>query len=236
MEHDAGDLAAAQAAGVAVTLQPADEGDTTTWLATVEQACQHLQAVAEDPLTAAHVPPLPVQELVTDKGYHSNQTMTDYRALGVRSYVAEPRRGRRQWEGQTAARDAVYANRRRVQGARGQRLLRQRGELIERSFAHCYETGGMRRTHLRGHPNILKRLLVHVAGFNLSLILRKLLPRGTPRGLQDLGAAARAALVACGAAIAGLWAARRERAARSGRLGRGWRVPVARSAPLRQAA
>jgi transposase len=123
----------------------------------------------------------------------------------VRSYVAEPRRGRRRWAGPAAARAAVYANRRRVRGKRGKRLMRQRGELIERSFAHCYDTGGMRRTHLREHGNILKRLLVHVAGFNLSLVLRRLLSRGTARGFQDLGAAARAALLAWGAALGVFW-------------------------------
>ena len=69
---------------------------------------------------------------------------------------------------------------------RGKRLMRQRGELIERSFAHVLETGGMRRTHLRGHLNILKRMLVHVGGFNLSLVMRKVFGRGTPRGLQGL--------------------------------------------------
>jgi transposase len=89
---------------------------------------------------------------------------------------------------------AVYANRRRIRGAHGKRLMRRRGELLERSFAHCYETGGMRRTHLRGHENILKRLLVHVAGFNLSLIMRKLLGVGTPRGLQGLSGRILAAL------------------------------------------
>ena len=66
--------------------------------------------------------------------------------------------------------------------------MKQRGELIERSFAHCYDTGGMRRTHLRGHANILKRLLIHVAGFNLSLVMRKVIGRGTARGLQGLAA------------------------------------------------
>src|SRR5256885_6119543 len=69
-------------------------------------------------------------------------------------------------------------------GERGKRLLRQRGEKLERSFAHLYETGGMRRVHLRRHPNILKRLLVHVAAFNLGLVMRQMLGRGTPRGLQ----------------------------------------------------
>src|SRR4029077_6502774 len=84
-----------------------------------------------------------------------------------------------------AEQQAVYANRRRVRGAYGKSLLRRRGELIERSFAHCYETGGMRRCHLRGRENILKRQLVHVGAFNLSLILRKLLGAGTPRELKN---------------------------------------------------
>ena len=83
-------------------------------------------------------------------------------AIGVRSYVSEPDRGRRHWKGQAAARDAVYANRRRIRGARGKRLLRQRGELLERPNAHLYETG--RIADLRGHPNILKRLLVQISG------------------------------------------------------------------------
>ena len=69
--------------------------------------------------------------------------------------------------------------------ARGRRLMRQRGERIERSFAHLYDTGGMRRTHLRGHTNILKRLLIHAGGFNLGLVMRHLIGSGTPRGLQD---------------------------------------------------
>jgi len=90
--------------------------------------------------------------------------------------------------------------------ARGKRLMRRRGELVERSFAHCYDTGGMRRTHWREHPNILKRLLIHVAGFNLSLVLRKMLGLGTARGLQGLTAAALRRLAAC---RADLWAALR---------------------------
>ena len=84
----------------------------------------------------------------------------------------------------------MYGNRRRIRSECGQRLMRRRGELVERSFAHCYDTGGMRRTHLRKHDNILKRLLIHVAGFNLSLVLRKMLGLGTARGLQGLTARA----------------------------------------------
>jgi len=81
----------------------------------------------------------------------------------------------------------VYQNRRRVRGEYGKQLLRRRGELVERSFAHCYDTGGMRRTHLRGHENILKRQLIHVGAFNLSLILRQLMGAGTPREWRNRG-------------------------------------------------
>jgi transposase len=91
-------------------------------------------------------------------------------ALGVRSYVAEPARGRRDWSKEPEAQAPVHRNRRRMRGRRGRRLMRRRGERIERSFAHVYDAGGMRRTHLRGYTNILKRLLIHAGGFNLGLV------------------------------------------------------------------
>ena len=128
--------------------------------------------------------PQPPEEIIADKGYHSNRIMIELAARGVRSYVAEPARGRRNWSKAPEAQAPVYGNRRRIRGARGRRLMCQRGERIERSFAHVYDTGGMRRTHLRGHTNILKRLLIHAGGFNLGLIMRQLIGLGTPRGLQ----------------------------------------------------
>ena len=131
---------------VAVTLQDADQGDTTTIIETVIAAAEQ----SEDAQTELQAPQL-LAELVADKGYHSNETMIELAAVGLRSYVAEPDRGRRDWSEEPAARNLVYANRRRIRGARGRRLMRQRGERIERSFAHLYDTGGMRRTHLRGH-------------------------------------------------------------------------------------
>ena len=170
---------------VAVTLQPADRGDTDSLSETVEAAVSNLLAVQIDPATAERVHAVAMEEVVADKGYHSNATMTELSAMSIRSYVSEPQRGPRHWEGQAEAREAVYANRRRIRGRRGKALLRKRGEVVERSFAHCYETGGLRRIHLRGHGNILKRLLVHVAGFNLSLVMRALLGVGKPRRLQD---------------------------------------------------
>ena len=139
---------------------------------------------------------------MADKGCHSNETLVDLAAVGVRSHIAEPERGRRNWKGREEARDAVYGNRRRIRSERGRRLQRRRGELVERPFAHLYETGGMRGVYLRGHPNILKRLLVHVAGLNLGLLLRQVIGVGTPRGLQGRAAAGVWALIG---PFVGLW-------------------------------
>jgi transposase len=107
----------------------------------------------------------------------------------VRSYIPEKQQQRqRHWQGKAEQQQAVYQNRQRVRGSYGKSLLRQRGELVERSFAHCYETGGLRRCHLRGRENIQKRQLIHVGAFNLSLILRKLLGAGTPREMKNRAA------------------------------------------------
>ncbi len=113
-----------------------------------------------------------MSELVGDKRYHSKLTTIDCAKLKIRTYTAEPQRGEQQWKGEREARDAVQANRRRINGERGKRLLQNRGEFIERSLAHCYETGAMRRLHLRGRENVSKRVLIHAAGFNLGLMLR----------------------------------------------------------------
>lgn len=169
---------------VAVTVQPADRGDTTSLEETVQEAMDTLADVLEDQEAADCLGEEVLAEVVADKGYHSNAVLAGRQALGIRTYISEPRRGRRNWRGKPAERLATYANRRRIRGERGKRLLRSRGEILERGFAHCYDTGGMRRVHLRGRQNISKRLLVHVAGFNLSLILRRSLGVGKPRGLQ----------------------------------------------------
>ena len=178
---------------VAVTLQGADQGDTTT---VQETLCDAGMAVAEligreaeqRPAEKPQVHSQGIEEVVADKGYHSGKVLQEMKAAGVRSYIPEKKQvGRRNWEGQAAEQKAVYDNRRRVRGDYGKSLLRRRGELIERSFAHCYETGGMRRTHLRRHKNILKRQLIHVAAFHLSLILRQLMGAGTPREWSNRG-------------------------------------------------
>ena len=164
---------------VAVTLQGADQGDTTTIVETTRAAAEQLDDAQADVEEPQHL-----EEIIADKGYHSNQTMVDLDTGDIRSYIAEPARGRRDWSKAPEAQAPVYANRRRIRGPRGRRLMRCRGERIERSFAHVYDTGGMRRTHLRGHTNILKRLLIHAGGFNLGLIMRQVIGLGTPRGLQ----------------------------------------------------
>jgi transposase len=168
---------------VAVNLVAADAGDTRTVRETVCEAGEQIATVAGQEKGEGVNPEGP-KEVVLDKGYHSNDVLVELAGLKVRSYCSEPERGRRRWEGKKEEQAAVYANRRRIRGERGKSLLRQRGEKLERSFAHLYETGGMRRVHLRRHPNILKRLLVQVAAFNLGLVMRQLLGRGTPRGLQ----------------------------------------------------
>ena len=177
---------------VAVTLQEANLGDTTTVKETLAEAGTTVADLIEreaeaTPREAPKVNLGGIEELVADKGYHSGPVLEEMKAVGVRTYIPEKKpTGKRHWVGKAGEQKAVYANRQRLQRPKGKGLLRKRGELIERTFAHCYETGGMRRTHLRKHNNILKRLLIHIAGANLGLLLRTLYGSGTPRSLQGL--------------------------------------------------
>jgi transposase len=183
---------------VGVTVAAGDAGDTATILETLPQAGEHIAQVAcatNDEQVGERVHPEGPVEAVGDKGYHSNDTLTALADAEVRTYISEPDRGQRNWKDKGEAQAAVYGNRRRIRGEHGKELLRRRGELLERSFAHAYETGGMRRVHLRGRENILKRVLIHLGGFNLALVMRQLLGKGTPRGLQGLSADALAILL-----------------------------------------
>jgi len=126
-----------------------------------------------------------MREVVTDKGYHSGAGLAEM-SESVRTYVSIPQQPRRNWEGKGEQQAAVYANRRRVEGERGKTLLRRRGELLERPFAHQYETGTMRRLHVRGRDNVAKRVLLQATAFNLALILRSITKAGTPKGLADI--------------------------------------------------
>jgi len=126
-----------------------------------------------------------LSEVVTDKGYHCGPGLAEM-SESVRTYVSVPQQPRRNWKGKAEQQAAVYANRRRVEGERGKRLLRRRGELLERPFAHQYDTGALRRLHVRGRGNVAKRVLLQAVAFNLALILRSITKAGTPKGLADL--------------------------------------------------
>lgn len=136
---------------VAVTIDGADRGDTKTITKTLFEAREQIETAKLN--TGGDTSAL--KELVADKGYHSTAVLQELESAGIRSYVSEPDRGRRKWKGNLVGRRAVYANRRRNRGERGKRLQRLRGERTERPFAHLYRTGRLRRTHLRGHENIL---------------------------------------------------------------------------------
>jgi transposase len=164
----------ASGALLAVTVQPADRGDTTSYVETIEAAQQEARK--------SH--PVGMEEVVMDKGYHSGAVLVDLAAREIRSYVPEPERGKRHWSGKAEEQHCVYANRQRVRGERSKRLQKLRGELCERSFAHCYETGAMRRMYVRGEDNVFKRVLVQVAAFNIGLLLRTLSGWGKPRQPQ----------------------------------------------------
>jgi transposase len=180
---------------VALTVQPADRGDTASMTNTLAEAGSTVTELAGQTAQADAVGPVEtvsevgVDRVVADKGYHSKQALQDLAEVGVRTVIAEPERKRQKWSGQSTAQAAVYANRRRLDTQTAKALMRRRGELIERSFAHLYDTGGMRRVHLRGKDNIAKRVLIHAAAFNLSLILRQTLRVGTARQAADLLAA-----------------------------------------------
>jgi len=168
---------------VAVT---ADEGDTATIQETVAEAGERITSVVADTGDDEVVKRVSAEgprEVVTDKGYHSRAVIRELSEWGVRTYCSEPNRGRQRWNEQEREQQAVYANRRRVRGERGLWLLRQRGERLERWNQHLYDRGGMRRVHLRGRENILKRLVVHAGAANLGLLMRKLFGKGTPRSL-----------------------------------------------------
>ena len=175
---------------VALTVQGADAGDTHTVQETLAQANENIEVVAEAIEGEPDAPAVPVAspaELVTDKGYHSRAVVRQLAEAGIRGYISEPERGRQRWDGQSAEQAAIYGNRRRMRSERGKRLQRQRGEKVERTMAHLYETGRMRRVHLRGHNNLIKRLLIHACSLNLGLLMRTLYKVGTPRALQDAG-------------------------------------------------
>ncbi len=169
---------------VAAALHPADEGDTTTLEGTLTAAQKNLARVSVAPTKQEP------SELVADKGYHSRALLKTLDDGVWKTRIAEPKQsGFSRWHGDDKARVAVYANRTRLGSGVGRQAMRRRAEIVERSFAHNLDRGGMRRTWLRGRENVHKRYLVHVAGHNLGILMRLLIGAGTPREAAARGLA-----------------------------------------------
>jgi hypothetical protein len=175
---------------VAAEMHAADRGDTATLPDTLASAARHLGAVEAAPSPAAPA------ELVADKGYHSRETLKALDDGPWKTRIAEPKRdGFLRWHGDDAARRAVVNNRIRLLSGVARAAFRLRAEIVERCFALVLDRGGMRRTWLRGRENIHKRYLIHVAGYNLGLLMRLLTGAGTPREFQARLSACLAALI-----------------------------------------
>ena len=172
---------------VAVTTHGGATGDTESIGMTLPTAAEAVaEQIAETTPDGKYPVNFPgVEEVVADKGYHSNKVVRDLAELELRTYIAEPERGARKWEGRQTEQAAVYANRRRIRGARGKRLQAGRGERVERNFAHQFDTGGMDRLYVRGRNNAQKRLLIQAAACNLALLMRTLYGAGKPRAAHD---------------------------------------------------
>jgi transposase len=165
---------------LSATITPANHSDAETMVDSVMQAHLNLEAAGCE---------TKIEEVAADKGYHKLSTLELADELDFRTYIPEPKRPHRyRWAGKAAGQqEALYANRRRMRGARGKRLQRERSEQVERTFAHVCETGGGRRALLRGQEKVSKRYLIQVAARNLGLLMRKLFGIGTARSLQGLG-------------------------------------------------
>jgi len=195
---------------VSADLYSADEADTATLRPSLEAARENVAAArAESSGEDTHdddddaPPPASLAgetretiEVVADKGYHKVELLFGLRRAEYRTYIPAPdQKGKRCFtnKGGMLAREAFHHNRARVGRAKGKRLLRLRGERIERTFAHACETGAHRRVRLRGRDNARKRYIAHVAALNLGLVMRALIGYGTPR---EMAAAIVAAWVA----------------------------------------
>ena len=167
---------------IAASIYRADHSDYDSAAVTLDDANEHLTAVDED---------LAIEEAVLDKGYHKVETLVECEQRGIRSYIPERRAaGRRKWKDKPAASEHAFrANRRRIRGPRNAGLQRLRSEFVERTFAHSCESGGGRRSHIRGVYDVGKRWLVQLAARNLGVIIRSVTGVGTPRAHPAEGSA-----------------------------------------------
>lgn len=200
---------------VAAEIYSADAADPATLKPSLETGRDNMEAAYESNQTASDddqdddpPPPAapseasrPTIEVVTDKGYHKVELLLELSRAAYRTYIPVPdQKGQRRFtdKGGMLAREAYHHNRARVRRAKGKKLLRRRGELIERTFAHACETGGHRRLRLRGRQNARKRYLIQVAAMNLGLVMRMALGYGTPR---QAAAVLEILVIACWAAL-----------------------------------
>jgi transposase len=183
---------------VAVTTHGGAAADTATVAETVIEAGLAVAGLIDvkTPEGNYEVHPEGIEEVVADKGYHSNDVLVELAGMDVRTYIAEPDRGPRNWLGKAAEKAAVYGNRRRIQGHRGKSLQRQRGERIERNFAHQFDTGGLDRLYVRGRENVHKKFLIQAAACNLALLMRSRYGSGKPKAAHDVLGDALLALLA----------------------------------------
>ena len=166
---------------VAAEMHAADQGDTTTMPVTLASAAEHLAVVGAAPT------PVAPAALIADKGYHSRDALKALDGGPWKSRISEPHRAEfSRWHGDDEARRAVYNNRARLLSGVARQAFKLRAELVERGFALILDRGGMRRAWLRGRENVQKRYLIHVAGYNLGLIMRLLTGAGTPREFRLL--------------------------------------------------
>ncbi len=168
---------------IAASVYRADHSDYESLACTLDDANEHLATVEED---------LAIEDAVMDKGYHAVETLVECEHRGIRTYIPERRAARRRnWKNKPAASERAFrANRRRVRGPRNAGLQRRRSEYVERTFAHSCETGGGRRSHLRGVYDVGKRWLCQLAARNLGVLVRSVTGVGTPRGHQPKGVSA----------------------------------------------
>ena len=193
---------------ISAEIYHANEGDTQTIEDTVRLGQVNLEDSGSD---------VQIRDVVGDSGYHSAELLDTFAdKTPFRTYIVEPKLpagNSRTWTDKPPTqRAAVYANRRRWRGVRSRRLQRQRSERVERTFAHVCETGGARRTWLRGIEKVRKRYLIAAMTHNLGRLMRELFGMGTPRGLQkgaeladEVLRAVYLAVIAIGCALATCW-------------------------------
>ena len=229
---------------VAAVVHPADVADPASLELSLGRAEANLQtARGGDPKAAQPEDPTPKEDddpppggrqprgkVVADKGYHKATLLRRLKTQRYRTYIPERRQaGRRRWTDKGGTPTAVAFHQNRARGLRplGKRYHRWRAERVERTFAHICETGGARRTRLRGRANVAKRYLLQAAGANLALVMRTLYGLGTPRGWAERAQARLLALFGSVCALLRWWRAHRRSMLAFSRPGTAWWPPSA---------